>query len=142
LYSLYGRARLTDGDPAAGKEAFLKELESNPTDFDANLHLGSLYRLEKEYGKARVYLDKARQIRPKALEAQYQIASLEFGVGNVAEAAKLLEEVVADAPKFVEGHITLATVYYRQKRKADGDRERAIVDKLNSETQSKELRTQ
>ena len=34
-------------------------------------------------------------------------------------------------PKFVEGHITLATAYYRQKRKSDGDRERAIVDKLN-----------
>ena len=142
LYSLYGRARLTDGDPGAGKEAFLKELENNPTDFDANLHLGSLYRLDKEYDKARMYLDKARSIRPKALEVQYQIASLELGLGNVAEATRLLEELTAASPKFVEGHITLATAYYRQKRKSDGDRERAIVDKLNSETQSKELRTQ
>jgi len=89
-----------------------------------------------------MYLEKARSIRPKALEVQYQIASLELGLGNVAEATRLLEELTAASPKFVEGHITLATAYYRQKRKSDGDRERAIVDKLNSETQSKELRTQ
>jgi hypothetical protein len=34
--------------------------------------------------------------------------------------------------------VTLATIYYRLKRKADGDRERAIVQKLISERQAKE----
>lgn len=141
LHALYGKARLTDGDPAAAREAFLKELRDNPTDFDANLHLGSLYRLDKDFDKARVYLEKAQQIRPHALEVTYQVANLELGLGNVGEATKLLEEVTKAAPKFVEGHITLATAYYRQKRKVDGDRERAIVDQLNSEAQAKELRT-
>lgn len=142
LYSLYGKARLTDGDPGAAREAFLKELAANPTDFDANLHLGSLYRLDKDFEKARLYLEKARQIRSQALEVKYQIASLELGTGNVGEATRLLEEVTKAAPKFVEGHITLATAYYRQKRKADGDREKSIVDQLNSEAQAKELRAQ
>jgi hypothetical protein len=32
----------------------------------------------------------------------------------------------------------LATAYYREKRKADGDRERAIVSKLNAEKQATE----
>ena len=36
-------------------------------------------------------------------------------------------------PHFVEAHVSLATVYYRLKRKEDGDRERAIVLKLNAE---------
>jgi hypothetical protein len=38
----------------------------------------------------------------------------------------------------VEAHVTLATVYYRLKRKADGDRERAIIQKLNAAAQEKQ----
>jgi hypothetical protein len=34
--------------------------------------------------------------------------------------------------------VSLATAYYREKRKADGDRERAIVEKLNAEKQANE----
>ena len=34
--------------------------------------------------------------------------------------------------------VSLATVYYRLKRKEDGDRERAIVLKLNAEKQARE----
>ena len=38
----------------------------------------------------------------------------------------------------MEAHVSLATVYYRLKRKADGDRERATVLKLNAEKQAAE----
>jgi hypothetical protein len=65
---------------------------------------------------------------------------LELALGNLEKATAILEEVTREAPKFVEGHITLATAYYRQKRKADGDRERAIVAELNAETQAKDLK--
>jgi hypothetical protein len=50
----------------------------------------------------------------------------------------LLESVTKQAPQFVEAHVTLATVYYRLKRKADGDRERAVVEKLNQEAQARQ----
>jgi len=49
-----------------------------------------------------------------------------------------LELIVKEAPGFTSAHVTLATVYYRLKRKADGDRERAIVQKLNAEAQAKQ----
>lgn len=39
-------------------------------------------------------------------------------------------------PKFLEAHVSLATVYFRQKRKLEGERERAIVAKLNAERQA------
>jgi hypothetical protein len=42
---------------------------------------------------------------------------------------------VKNAPNFTEAHVSLATVYYREKRKVDGDRERAIVDRLTAERQ-------
>lgn len=141
LHSLYGRARLTDGDPEAAKAAFLKELEHNPSDFEANLHLGTLYRIDKEEEKAAPYLERARRIRPRSMALLYQLGSLELSRGNLSRAAELLEEVTRESPQFVEGHITLATVYYRLKRKADGDRERAIVDQLNAEAQAKDLKT-
>jgi hypothetical protein len=49
-----------------------------------------------------------------------------------------LEAIVKDSPQFTEAHVSLATVYYRLKRKEDGDRERAIVQKLNAEAQARE----
>jgi hypothetical protein len=34
--------------------------------------------------------------------------------------------------------VLLATTYYRLKRKEDGDRERALIDKLTAENQAKQ----
>ena len=49
----------------------------------------------------------------------------------------MFEEVVSEAPDFVEAHVSLATAYYRLKRKEDGDRQRAIIQKLNAERQAR-----
>jgi tetratricopeptide (TPR) repeat protein len=140
LFSLYGRAKLTDGDPSGAKDAFLKELEHNPSDYESNLQLGALFRIEKDYEKAAHYLRRAGEVRPHSLALKYQLASLELATGDLGKATQMLEEVARAAPDFVEGHITLATAYYRQKRKVDGDRERAIVDRLNAENQARELK--
>jgi hypothetical protein len=59
-------------------------------------------------------------------------------MGRAGEARVLLEDVVKEYPDFVEARVLLASVYYRLNRKADGDRERAIVEKLNREQQSKQ----
>jgi Tfp pilus assembly protein PilF len=56
----------------------------------------------------------------------------------VEAARSHLESLVEEAPNFTEAHVSLATAYYREKRKADGDRERAIVEKLNGEKQGNE----
>jgi Tfp pilus assembly protein PilF len=58
--------------------------------------------------------------------------------GETERALPLLEAIVKEAPDFLEAHVTLATVYYRLKRREDGDRERAIVDRLNKEIQAKQ----
>jgi tetratricopeptide (TPR) repeat protein len=142
LYSLYGQARLTDGDPPGARAAFLKELQQNPNDYDANLQLGTMYRIEKDYENAARYLKKAELLRPRDLALQYQLASMEMANGDTAKAVRMLESITKQAPDFVEGHITLATGYYRMKRKADGDRERAIIEQLNQKAQKKDLKVQ
>ena len=58
--------------------------------------------------------------------------------GKIEEARMALERLTKESPQFVEAHVSLATVYYRLKRKEDGDRERAIVLKLNAEKQAAE----
>ena len=77
-------------------------------------------------------------MRPGDVGVRYQLATIELSMGKVEEARAQLESLVAEAPNFTEAHVSLATVYYREKRKADGDRERAVVEKLNAEKQANE----
>jgi tetratricopeptide (TPR) repeat protein len=128
--------QLGDTDRAAVELA--KELEQNPNDYDANLNLGVILRQQQRYPEAMARFRRALSVRPASSPVRYQIGSLHFAQGEVDEARTALEAVVADEPRFVEAHVSLATVYYRLKRKEDGDRERAIVDELNRETQAKQ----
>ncbi|HYZ87462.1 MAG TPA: tetratricopeptide repeat protein, partial [Bryobacteraceae bacterium] len=140
IYSLYGQAKLNDGDSEGARAAFLKELERNPADYDANLQLGALYRLDKDYEKASTYLQKAFAMRPQSIAVRYQLGNLAMATGDNTKALELLEQVTREAPSFVEGHISLGTLYYRLKRKQDGDREQEIIRTLNAEVQQKELK--
>jgi Flp pilus assembly protein TadD len=138
VYSFYGMALLTTGDSPGAAAAFTKELESNANDYEANLNLGMLLRRDQKYDEAMPYLERALRVRPGSVAVRYQIATLAQGQGRLDEARKELEQIVKDSPGFVEANVTLATVYYRLGRKADGDRYRAIVEKLNAERQAKE----
>ncbi len=138
LHSLYALAKLRDGDPDAGRKAFETELTINPADFEANLHLGGLYRLDQDYEAAARHLERARQMRPQSLALRYQLANLDLAQKRTDAARRNLESIVAEAPDWVEPHITLATAYYRLKRNEDGDRINAIVQKLNRDAQAKE----
>ena len=138
VYSYYGLALLRTGDAAGAENAFKKELASNPNDFNANLQMGVLLKQDEDYAGALKYLRHSLDIRPGDLAVRYQIASIDFAQGGTEQARKELESIVKESPKFTEAHVTLATVYYRLKRKADGDRERAILQKLNAEAQAKQ----
>jgi tetratricopeptide (TPR) repeat protein len=138
VHAYVGRALMATGDRNAAADAFRRELRSNPTDFDSNLLLGALLKEEHDAARAMDHLRKALAVRPGAPEARYQVAAVQLMLGQVEDATRLLEALVGDEPKFVEAHVSLATAYYRSKRKADGDRERALVDQLNREQQARE----
>lgn len=138
VYSYYGLALMTTGDMAAAAGAFRKELESNPNDFVSNLQLGVIFKQDQHYDEAKTSLERALRVRPGDPGVRYQLATLELIDGNIDQACSKLEQLTREAPQFVEAHVSLATVYYRLKRKADGDRERATVLKLNAEKQAAE----
>jgi tetratricopeptide (TPR) repeat protein len=135
-HAYYGRALLATASTGAAGEQFRKELELNPNDFEANLFLGVLAKQEQRHDEAMARFQKALSVRPGDLGVRYQIGSLLLLNGKHEEARENLEAIVKDAPKFLEAHVSLATLYYRLKRKEDGDRERAIVRELNEERQA------
>jgi tetratricopeptide (TPR) repeat protein len=132
VYSYYGLAMLSTGDQAGARKAFEKELKFDPNNFDSNLRMGVLLRQDENNDEALKYFTHALQIRPGDPGVRYQIAAMELAEGKLPEAQRDLEALTKDAPNFLEAHVSLATVYFREKRKVDGDRERQTVAKLNA----------
>jgi predicted Zn-dependent protease len=85
---------------------------------------------DQEYVAARHYFELALKSRPNDPGVRYQMANVDLATGNPEQARQALEALIKEAPDFAEAHATLATVYYRLNRSADGDRERAVSQKL------------
>lgn len=137
-HALYGRALRSLGDPDAAERAFRRELALNVNDFEANLQLGNMRKDAQKFAEASTYLERAVTIRPTSLTARRLLATVRLQTGKNEEAAQMLEAIVKEAPDLVEAHVQLATVYNRLNRKADAERERAIVDRLNAEAVAKQ----
>lgn len=128
--------KMGDAPPAA--DALRRELEINPNHFDSHLLLGLLLRQDFDNDGAMAHLQKALSLRPADPGVRYQIALVEVAKGNLDGARQALETLVREEPTFTEAHVSLATVYYRLRRKADGDREQAVVQQLNREQKARE----
>ena len=137
-HAWYGRALMRLGDSEKAKGAFKKELADNPNDFDSNLYMGVLLKRDKLLDEAKDYLSRATRLRPRDSYARYHLGAVYAGLGKPGEAQPLLEGVVKEYPDFVEARVLLASVYYRLNRKEDGQRQRAIIEKLNAEQQAKQ----
>jgi tetratricopeptide (TPR) repeat protein len=138
VHSLYGRVLLETGNRDKARAEFEAEIARNPLDFDAQLYLGVLLKEEQAFDDAMAHFERAIGVRPGDPGVRYQIATIHVSRGETEKALPVLEGIVKEAPAFLEAHVTLATVYYRLKRREDGDRERAIVDRLNKEIQAKQ----
>jgi tetratricopeptide (TPR) repeat protein len=133
---LYGRALLEAGSRVKAMQAFQEELAIDPNEFQANLYLAYMLNQEHKYKDALPYLSHALQVRPGSPRAEYQIAVAQIGMENLGEAGKTLDALVAQSPNFLEAHVSLAAVCYRLHNKQEGDRESAIVAKLNAEIEA------
>lgn len=135
----YAMALFSSGETIESRQYFEKQLKQNPNDFEANLHLGMMLRVDDEkYEQSLEFLNRALAARPGDLAVRYQIALVRMAEGKQEGARLELEDIVRQAPTFTEAHVSLATVYFREKRKEDGDRERAIVRKLIEQQQARQ----
>ncbi|MEI9975980.1 MAG: tetratricopeptide repeat protein [Ignavibacteriota bacterium] len=125
-----GELLLALGDAERARTVFVQELVLDPDEFTSNLNLGVLAKQDQAYTESRRYLARALKSRPNDPGVRYQIANVDLATGSLDPARVALEALIAETPDFAEAHATLATVYYRQHRSADGDRERALSQKL------------
>lgn len=138
VYSYLGQAQMESGDMTSARAAFEKELAQNPNDFESNVRLAVILKQDSDYARAHQLLARALLVRPGDSGALYQVGSTYLAAGDLNHAATTLEQVVKQYPQFLEAHVSLAQVYYRQKRKEDGDRERALVTKLKAEQDARQ----
>lgn len=138
VQATYGRVLMRLGDTEKAKDAFKRELASNSNDFDANLYLGILLRQDKQVDEAQSHLTQAIRLRPRDQYARYHLAAVYAMAGKPADARVLLEGVLKEHGDFVEARVLLASVYYRLNLKQEGDREKAIIQKLNADEQAKQ----
>ena len=132
----HGRVLMRLGDTDKAKIAFKTELASNANDFDSNLYLGMLLRHDRLIDEALSHLQRAVQLRPREQYARYHLAAAYAAAGKPSDALPLLEGVLKEHGDFVEARVLLASVYYRLNRKADGDREKALIQKSTAEQQA------
>jgi tetratricopeptide (TPR) repeat protein len=131
-----GELLLALGDSERARTVFAQELALDPDEFTSNLNMGVLAKQDQGYEDARRYLERALRARPNDPGVRYQMANVDLATGNPEQARQALEALIAESPDFAEAHATLATVYYRLKRSADGDRERAVSQKLMDQRDS------
>jgi Flp pilus assembly protein TadD len=138
VHAYYGRALKAVGSTPQAEAEFRVELARNPYDFMANLELGLLLKQDGHLDEASKCLDAALRVRPNDPGALYQQATLDVLRGNNEKARMELERLTKENPTFTEAFVSLATTYYRLKRREDGDRIRLIVRQLQEEEQARQ----
>lgn len=125
------------GDNAGAIDVLRKAIAANPKDFDAHLTLGAVLTTERDLDGARQHLERALELRPGSTLARYELARVKRTQGQLEDAVKDFEMVVREQPGWAQPHLELATLYFRLQRPEDGQRERAIFDRLSAEEQKK-----
>ena len=138
VHTVYARALMGSGDQEAAMRELRRAVAASPNDFEANLELGALLRRDEKHDESAVYLRRAVQLRPLDVTARFGLAGAMLSLGDVDGSRQLLEKVVADSPDYTAAHVMLATCYYRLKRTDDGDREKAIAERLREKEQERQ----
>lgn len=136
-YSLQGRLEFLEAKPKDSEASFHKALALDPNQFDALLWLGTLLRQEGRLPESEKYLTRALQLQPGEIRARFQFARLCADQGNDQRAAMLLKALIKDHPEYTEAHRSLATIYFRLGKTADGRREKKIADEMDSTIQQR-----
>jgi tetratricopeptide (TPR) repeat protein len=133
VHALYGRALRQNHDNPGAMVQYRAELDRNPNDFESNLWLGLLQTESNQLDEALEHLKRAGRMRPGEPAVAYGLGRVHLAAERLDEAREQLEQLVKLAPSYRQGHVLLATVYYRLQLREKGDEQRAIVEKLRAE---------
>ncbi len=137
-YSLRGRLAFIASDVTGAEAAFRTALTLDPNAFEPLLFLGTLLRQQGRLQESHSLLEHALHLQPKEIRVRYQFALQCSAEGDDKQAAMLLESLIKDAPEYTEAHRSLATIYFRLGRAAEGRHERQVAETMDAQIQAKD----
>ena len=121
-------------------DAFLRELEINPDDYDSNRFHGIfLYKNEQKYEEALACFERALRARPGDVAVRFQIGLVYNYTNRIEEALQVVKGVVEEHPDFLDGQVALIGLYYRLGREEDAERHRAEAERLRANQDGQHL---
>lgn len=135
IYTMAGQVRYATDDADGAIDAYEEALRINPQDFLANLYLGTIRLNQTDIKDAQPMLELAYQLEPHAPLAKLGIVKIYMHTGKYAEAVQPLEELVKEAPDWVEARWMLADAYFKLGRIEDGKKEREAIQEIKNHMQ-------
>ncbi len=121
-------------------QAFLRELEIDPNDYDANLSHGIyLFENEQKYEEALARFERALRTRPGDATVRFHIGLVYNSSNRIEEALQTVKGVVEENPNFLEGQVTLVGLYYRLGREEEAERHRVAAERLRTNRDGQHL---
>jgi tetratricopeptide (TPR) repeat protein len=137
IHFLLGRSLLSRPDggpdaPARAKEEFLKELQIDPGNADAEYILGVLAQRAQDYDEAIARFSQAAKLNQNFAEAYLGWGISLLGEKKYGEAISPLQHAERLTPRNPDIHNALATALVRTGNKAEAEKEFAILRSLSS----------
>jgi tetratricopeptide (TPR) repeat protein len=137
IHFLLGRVLLSRPDggpdaPARAKEEFLKELQVDPANADAEYILGVLAQHAEDYDEAIARFSQAAKLNQNFAEAYLGWGAALIGAKKYQEAITPLQRAERLTPGNPDIHNALATALVRTGNKAEAEKEFEILRSLNS----------
>lgn len=137
IHFLLGRLLLSRPDapsdaPARAKEEFLRELQIDPGNADAEYILGVLAQRAQEFDEAIARFSKAAKLNQNFAEAYLGWGASLLGEKKYQEAIAPLQRAEILMPRNPDIHNALATALVRTGNKAEAEKEFAILRSLSS----------
>ena len=137
IHFLLGRLLLSRPDagpdaPARAKEEFLKELQIDPGDADAEYILGVLAQRTQDFDEAIARFSQAAKLNRNFAEAYLGWGVSLIGEKKYEEALAPLQRAELLTPRNPDVHNALATALVRTGNKAEAEKEFAILRSLTS----------
>lgn len=122
--------------------AYRTAIDDNPKNPDYYVAYATALRRKgpDNVDEAITRLQAARQMIPNDWRIQLELGLCYEAKGQYADAAAFVEKALQSQPQLTAAHVALVRIYFRLGRKADGEREKGIVAKLEKKHQQQLIR--
>jgi tetratricopeptide (TPR) repeat protein len=130
-YVQLAKAMIREGDRQSAVDALQKASENNPKDFDALVQLGKLYLTEKKNNESQQSAQKALEVNPYCVPAFLLIGENYAAMNKLKDAETNFQKAAELYPTSLEVHKALLSVFQKQSKSTEAQREQEIISNLS-----------